>query len=385
MKTIQELAPAIAVAIAFAGATTGIASAQDIVKADLFVSHVSTLPANAGEVVPLHLLHKFSAAPVTGGVNEANRVVLFVHGATVPSPPDFDLQFEDYSWMDYLAQAGFDVWAMSHTGYGLSARPMMADPCNVNPEQQSLLIGRPLAKPCAAHHPRQVNTSLAEWGEIDSVVDYIRAQTGAERISLVGWSAGGPRIGGYAALYPDKVNRLFFFAPSAQNAELMLPEEPVEGFPTNLQTYDRLLARWESGVRCTNQVDPDVREPLWRAIMEQDPIGEGWGPEEGVMRIPARSRSGWTPEIVAELKSPMMVIIGEFDTPSRPRRQVYDHAASSEKVLLNVDCASHFMNWERQRHVMHEASLEWLKSGTFQNARNGEFHADAEGHITPIR
>jgi alpha-beta hydrolase superfamily lysophospholipase len=53
-----------------------------------------------------------------------------VAGATVSVVPAFDLQFENYSWMEYLATAGFDVFAMDVTGYGLSPRPMMDDPCN---------------------------------------------------------------------------------------------------------------------------------------------------------------------------------------------------------------------------------------------------------------
>jgi len=47
-----------------------------------------------------------------------------IQGSTTSAIPAFDLQFENYSWMDYLATAGFDVFAMDLTGYGLSPRPM---------------------------------------------------------------------------------------------------------------------------------------------------------------------------------------------------------------------------------------------------------------------
>jgi hypothetical protein len=30
------------------------------------------------------------------------NIVLFVHGATFPSTPDFDLQYKDYSWADWM-------------------------------------------------------------------------------------------------------------------------------------------------------------------------------------------------------------------------------------------------------------------------------------------
>ena len=31
-----------------------------------------------------------------------DNIVLFVHGATFPSTPDFDLQYQDYSWADWM-------------------------------------------------------------------------------------------------------------------------------------------------------------------------------------------------------------------------------------------------------------------------------------------
>ena len=40
----------------------------------------------------------------------AEKTVLFVHGATVPSGIAFDLSLGGESWMDYIAKAGYDVW-----------------------------------------------------------------------------------------------------------------------------------------------------------------------------------------------------------------------------------------------------------------------------------
>jgi hypothetical protein len=35
-----------------------------------------------------------------------DNVVVFVHGATFPSTPDFDLAFQDYSWADWMVNKG---------------------------------------------------------------------------------------------------------------------------------------------------------------------------------------------------------------------------------------------------------------------------------------
>ena len=45
-----------------------------------------------------------------GNTRFANdNMVLFLHGATSPSTCDFDLQYKDYSWADWLAKRGYVV------------------------------------------------------------------------------------------------------------------------------------------------------------------------------------------------------------------------------------------------------------------------------------
>ena len=86
-----------------------------------------------------------------------NPVVLFVHGAGTPGAVAFDVPYQDYSWMGYLAQARGDVFAMDMTGYGRSTRPgVMNDPCNLSAEQQTAL--RPDVEPCAPSYPQQMTT-----------------------------------------------------------------------------------------------------------------------------------------------------------------------------------------------------------------------------------
>jgi pimeloyl-ACP methyl ester carboxylesterase len=280
--------------------------------------------------------------------------------------------------MAFLARAGFDVWAMDMSGYGSSPRPMMDDPCNVDPKQQDILIKRPLAAPCAPHYPVKFKTIRNDWDEIDSVVDHIRQVTGAAKVSIVGWSAGGPRAGGYAALYPDKVNRVLLYAPGAPRSGFKPAERPDAGFPVALQTRAKLeKERWDPDVRCSGQVEPGVRDALWTQVMQWDPIGASWGPEEGVMRAPTMM-NGWSTEQANALKMPVMVIVGEYDEPDQ-RRVAYEAAGSADKVFVKVACASHFMLWEKQHKALHDASLQWLRDGKFVGASSGAFEIDADG------
>jgi len=123
---------------------------------DYMVPHISTVPANAGAWVELFMREKVAK---TGPAQRP--VALILHGATISAIPDFDLGFENYSWMESLASAGFDVFTFDHTGYGFSPRPMMDNPCNASQaEQLQNLVGTTLAQPCAPTYPYQL-TSLA--------------------------------------------------------------------------------------------------------------------------------------------------------------------------------------------------------------------------------
>ena len=56
-------------------------------------------------------------------------------------------------------------------------------------------------------------------------VRYVRALRRVDKISLLAWSLGGPRSGGYAALHPEKISKLVWLAPAYQRngARVILP------------------------------------------------------------------------------------------------------------------------------------------------------------------
>ncbi|HSQ02383.1 MAG TPA: alpha/beta fold hydrolase, partial [Burkholderiales bacterium] len=241
-QRVDRLRVVVAMSLALSGCagttTPPLAPNRDpIVTVDQFVSHISTVPAIAGQKVGIFVRQKavLSHLPGQGNTEMTGRVVLFVHGGTVPSVPDYDLDYQDYNWMTFLAQAGFNVYAMDLSGYGSSPRPMMDDPCNANPKQQKILDGRPLKAACAPHYARDFNTIRSDWDEIDAVVNYVRAVNRVERIHMIGWSAGGPRVGGYVAQHPEKIDRVMLYAPSPTIAG-PVPDVPAAGFPMSLQT-----------------------------------------------------------------------------------------------------------------------------------------------------
>lgn len=356
----------------------------DLMTVDRFVPHASTVPANAGRHVGLFVREKLGAElahSIAAGERPSGRVVLFVHGNSVPSVPDFDLPFKDYSWMAYLAKSGFDTFAMDHTGYGHSPRPTQDDPCNLSAADQALVSKAVLAEPCAPAYPHRLNNSQSDWDEIGAVVDYILELRGVERVSLIGWSRGGPRVGGYAARHPDKVDKLILYAPAYQAEQPSMPPErvPSAGVPMALQTRPALMQdRWQSGVACDGQVDPAIRAAIWQSIMSFDSLGSVWRPE-GVMRVRVADYWGWNEAYAARVEAPSLILVGRQDGLLPAAEALYaDLSATENKVLVTMECSTHFSVWEASQYrFMHEASREWLSSGEFRGASSGRYTQEA--------
>src|SRR3954469_23076282 len=120
-------------------------------RRDFYVTVKSTAPAMQGREAKLFVRE---IAPLAGGPGQG--VVLFVHGAGTPAEVAFDVPYRDYSWMEYLARAGYDVFSMDTTGYGRSIRPfVMSDPCNLARGAQGALFPALAGTPCAAPYPHQ--------------------------------------------------------------------------------------------------------------------------------------------------------------------------------------------------------------------------------------
>src|SRR5579862_8213743 len=122
-----------------------------LLRLDHYVQVHSTVPAIAGQLTEIYVREVVEAGTVLRGDPAADRVALFIHGAGTPAEVSFDVPYQDYSWMAYLAHAGFDVFSMDMTGYGRSTRPAaMNDPCNLSSQQQAAFVPALIAAPCAA-------------------------------------------------------------------------------------------------------------------------------------------------------------------------------------------------------------------------------------------
>jgi pimeloyl-ACP methyl ester carboxylesterase len=196
----------------------------------------------------------------------ADRILLYVHGATYPAETAFDLSLGGFSWMDYIAQRGWDVYLVDVRGYGRSTRPPEMD------------------QPADKNGPI-VDTATAVK-DVGAAVDFIRKRRGVAKIDLIGWSWGTSIMGWYTAQNNDKVGKLVLYAPQWLSA----PGTPALAAPTGAYrtvTIDQARARWYTGVAPEKQKDliPSGWFEAWAAATwATDPVGSRQSPP--VLRAP---------------------------------------------------------------------------------------------------
>ena len=123
----------------------------------------------------------------------AEKILLFVHGATYPAETTFDLELGGLSMMKFIAEHGYDVYLVDVRGYGRSTRPAEMDqPADQNP---------PIAR---------TETAVKDVG---AAVDFILKRRGVSKINLMAWSWGTAIMGWYTTQNNEKVNKLVLYAP----------------------------------------------------------------------------------------------------------------------------------------------------------------------------
>ncbi len=340
---------------------------------DHFVPVVSRAPSMEGQLAQIYVRERVLPGAALRSRSLEGRVVVFVHGAGTPAEVAFDPP--GASWMAYLARAGYDVFSMDMTGYGRSTRPfVMNDPCNLSEAQQAELIPTSMPAPCPPSYGYAATTIESDWHDLDAVVDYVRESRAVDRVHLAGWSLGGPRAGGYAVRHPDKVASVILLAPAySRNRRAEPPADvPAPGPAMTKQGRADFDRNWDRQLTCAGQSDAAVRDVVWSEMLASDPVGATWGP--GVRRAPRVTTWGWGPSEVRNQRTPMLLIAAETDAQVSPERvvELYEDLGASNKVLLRLACASHNAMWETSRHLLFDASLQWLREGMVDGVRSGE-------------
>jgi pimeloyl-ACP methyl ester carboxylesterase len=357
--------PTLILALAATLTACGTMTPGGLQTTDHHVPVTSTAPSMRGQTAQLYVREAMPAG------SAKLPVVLFIHGAGTPAEVSFDSRLEDYSWMRQVARAGFDVFSVSLTGYGGSTRPpAMNEKCNIVKAQQAAYV--PTA--CAPKYSGPITTMTSDWDDIEAAVEYVKRLRGVDRVSLVGWSQGGPRITGYAALHPAKIDRIVVLAPAYNRTGMAREPSPLPAYAEgamSVQSRQDFIANWDRQVGCTGQYEAMAAKAIFDEMLQSDPEGAKWG--TGVRRAPTVPTWGFDKDAVAKVKTPYLMVTGIHDKQVPPERvrELYEDLASPSKVLVDLACSSHNAMWEGNRKMLFKATIDWLRDGKLNGMDRG--------------
>lgn len=234
-----------------------------------------------------------------------DNVLLFVHGATYPSETGFDLRLDGLSWMDVLAQQGFDVYMVDIRGYGKSTRPAEMD------------------RPAAENKPiADTDTAARDYA---AAADWVRQRRSLDKINVLGHSWGTAITGLYTSRHSDKVNRLVLYAPVWLRKTASLTDSGGALGAYRQVTIDQARKRKDTGLKAGQNPQPDAWFEVWaKETFASDPVGAKADPK--FVRAPngsvMDSRIFWSAGKPvydpANIRVPTMLILAEWDADTPP-------------------------------------------------------------------
>ena len=142
-------------------------------------------------------------------------------------------------------------------------------------------------------------------------------------VSLVAWSLGGPRAGGYAARIPRRLRSWCAGAGiQPHDADGASCAVPANGAAMNTQSRDRIHGELGSPGRMRRSIRSGDERRVWSKMVESDPVGATWGP--GVRRAPQTTTWGWNAKSCRRA-TPTLMVAGVHDKQVNPNavRELY--------------------------------------------------------------
>jgi len=312
--------------------------------------------------IRLHLLEK---RPKGLRRPEATNTLLFVHGQSTPAPVAFDLSLPGYSWVEFVARRGFDVFALSVRGYGLSTRP---------PELEEDFHGKSPAV-----------RGITAVRDIKAAVEYICQKKEIEGLNLLGWSWGTTTTAAFTASNQARIRKLVLYAPfyaydNPSKAALM--EDPTR--PGRLSpdfgawrwvTEKEQRERWDSSIPKGQHNlwrEEKAMQAWWREQLQFDPEGQHRRPK--AVRVPNGARADGYDRArnkplydASQIQCPVLLIRGDHDQSSRDFEASGLFRAltkSRGKRYIIIGDATHFLQYERRREELFTEAQLFLETSS---------------------
>jgi len=287
--------------------------------------------ANKGNV-KLNLWRKRISAPRRNG--EALPVLFLVHGSSNSSRSSYDLSVpgkDEYSLMNAMARAGYDVWTMDHDGYGRSGSS-----------------GN--------------NSDIASGVEdLKAAIPVVLKETGQSKMHFYGTSSGGIRAGAYAQAEPERVDRLILSAFTYKGtgaAEIGRRQKVVETYRSNpRRKRDAAMIR----SIFTRDGHPGGYEPAMVEALIADEMKFGDMVPTGTYLDMAANLPLVDPKKVL---SPVLMTRGEFDgnSTNADLLDFYGQLPNGDRQFVILPQIAHSPGYSKNRHLLWYAMKNFLAS-----------------------
>ncbi len=282
----------------------------------------------------------------------AEKILLYVHGSTYPAETAFDLRVGAISWMEYIAQRGYDVYLVDLRGYGQSTRPPeMSQPPDANP---------PIVR---------TDTAVKDVG---AAVEFILQRRGVRKLNLLGWSWGTTIMGWYTAQHNAQVHKLVLYAPQWLRTTPSLTDNggPLGAYRTVSMASAK--ERWLHGVPEHKQaglIPPGWYEAWAEATFATDPVGAKQSPP--VLRAPngtvLDSREYWAAGIPrydpSEIRVPTLLVHADWDQdlPSDMLHAYFARLTNAPyRRAVEIGEGTHTILLEKNRMQLFQAVQQFL-------------------------
>lgn len=276
--------------------------------------------------------------------------LLLVHGATFPSVSLFDVDVGGLSFMDALAQAGVDTWALDVRGYGGSTRP---EPMDQEPGNSA-----PLSR------------AIDAADDIASALAHIRGLRSPNHIGLLGMSWGGSIAGIHASRNHD-LDALILVAPlwlssiplrfdggapimSHRMVDAAAYQAAWVGSAPEAHRNGLLPEGWfERWAEITTATDPDA------------PVGYLRAPSGAVADVREHWTAGRPLYDPAAITAPTLIMRGSWDVDVRRDMalDLFDRLTSArDRAYLEIAGATHMMLMEPVRRYAFSQIISYLKT-----------------------
>ncbi|MDD5558947.1 alpha/beta fold hydrolase [Candidatus Methylomirabilis sp.] len=289
------------------------------------------------------------------------NVVLFVHGLPSPASVIFDLALPGYSWLEYMAERGFDAFTVDIRGFGRSTKPAEM---KESPNQNLPLV--------------RVDQVMRD---IDVAVDYIRSKRKVEKVNIIGYSIGASWSALYATLHPEKVNKLVMYgAVYGKNSTFV----SAFGDPTNQDrphyemgayrylSRKEILDQWDGWIKPEFQDEWRDREVIdtWiSTLFSSDPTAKQRSPES--IQVPNGPYIDWH-EIhagrslfdPARIKAPTMIVRGsaeELISNEAAEELLQKLTSAPSKRRLDIGDSTHYAMLEKNRLLLFRGVQNFLE------------------------